>query len=162
MVNLVPRSQLSPSTMYPLRQREGGDTTVLGSREIEMMNVTSCLAGEQLGMTISFFIERRSQPSLINLKNEILRSESSLGSKIAILLGRKTNSTAIYRGRSMAHAFLLRVYHAMKRRPNWRSLHNIVIYKEGLRCDFAIGENQLRLPRSSLSTFLAGLQVLLG
>lgn len=90
--NLVFCSQLSPSITYPLRQREGGKTTVIGWREIEMMKITSRPAGEQLArpageqlvMTILNLYTSEIPALSINLKNEILRVESSLGVKMVI------------------------------------------------------------------------------
>lgn len=100
--NLALWSQLSPSAMYHLRQREVGITTVLAWRE---MKVTSCPTEEQLVRRFHFVYKEVLNP-LIKFRNEILRFEPSLGVKMAILLGRKALSTATSCGGRMTHTFL--------------------------------------------------------
>lgn len=102
--NLVFCYQLPPSITYPPRQREGGKTTVIGWKEIEMMKVTSRPAGEQLVMTV-FILYTSEIPALsINLKNEILRVEPSLGVKMAIYSEERPRVQKILCG-SLTHAF---------------------------------------------------------
>ncbi len=79
--NLVFRSQLSPSIMYPLRQREVENTTVLGWREIEMMKVTSRPAGEQLVMTISILYITEIPALSSTSKTRFQGSNLALGSR---------------------------------------------------------------------------------